>query len=369
MKKEISTTNTIENDKVNVFGMNLETISQFTNIWKASTGVELYYDYVNSSKEIQDISSGNITYERGLYADGSTALNFSIYSLHNIYFGKTDLNFGLRYNTNSIDIEDGTFGDVKISPMAFTGHVSAQYHLTNFLRIIGRVNTAYRTPNINDLSSFGSFDYGIEVPNEDLDPERSINFEAGIKAKSNSVTGSLFVYRNNLVNLIDRVRTTYNGDSTYNGENVYTKVNVGEAYIQGIEGDILYQLSKTFSIYSNLNYTYGQNVSKNEPMRRIPPLFGNLSLNYNKFPLKLSLEFLFAAEQDLLSSGDIDDHRIPDGGTPGWKVLNFYSSYKINPFMLSVGFLNVFDEAYRIHGSGISGIGRSIFIAVNYWFE
>ena len=47
---------------------------------------------------------------------------------------------------------------------------------------------------------------------------------------------------------------------------------------------------------------------------------------------------------------------------PGWQVLNLYSSYKINTFLISVGLLNIFDEDYRIHGSGIDGIGRSVFI-------
>ena len=368
-KKENNSIQTTENDKVNVFGTNLEIISLFSKSWKASSGAELYYDYVNSSKEYLDFSDNSISSSRGLYADGSTALNFSLYSLHNILFGNFGMNFGLRYNANSIDIKDKVFGDVSISPMALTGHASIQYHAFSFLQFIGRVNTAYRTPNINDLSSFGSFDYGIEVPNNDLSPEQSLNFEVGLKTRANSLTGSLFIYRNNLSNLIDRVRSTYNGDPTYQGEKVYTKVNVGEAFIQGIEGDVTYQLSRIFSLYSFLNYTYGQNISKDEPMRRIPPLNGNLSIIYNYNSLKLSVEYLLAAKQDRLSSGDIDDHRIPDGGTPGWQVLSLYGSYRIDSFLLSTGLLNIFNTAYRTHGSGIDGIGRSMFVAIHYQFE
>lgn len=364
-KKENSTTQTLENDKVNVLGANLETISQFSNKWKASSGAEIYYDYVNSSKETENLSDGSFTSERGLYADGSKALNISVYTLHNYSLDKAGIDFGLRYSANSVDIQDETFGDVKISPMALTGHVSAQYYLTNNYQLIGRINTAFRTPNINDLSSFGSFDYGIEVPNENLEPERSINFEAGFKTKTEKVSGSIFLYRNNLSNLIDRVRTTFEGDSTYQGENVYTKENVGEAYVQGIEGELTYNIIKSFSLYSNLIYTFGENTSKNEPMRRIPPLNGNLSVIYRRSLLKVSLEFLFATKQDRLSSGDVDDHRIPDGGTPGWQVLNLYGSYNIKPLTFSVGFLNIFNEEYRTHGSGINGIGRSVFLAVN----
>lgn len=361
-KKKNSSIQTTESDIVNVFGTSFETNSKFTSSWNANSGVELYYDYVKSSKEKLDLINDSLTTMRGLYADGSTSLNFSVYSLHNINFNRFDLNFGLRYNLTSIDIKDKQFGDVAISPTALTGHISLQYYLTKKFQIIGRVNSAFRTPNINDLSSFGSFDYGIEVPNDNLSPEQSLNFEIGLKTKLESLIGSLFIYRNNLSNLIDRIRSTYNGSPTYQGENVYTKVNVGKAYIRGIEGDITYYLSQMFSIYSSLNYTYGQNTSKDEPMRRIPPLNGNVTLSYYKRALKLSLEFLFASKQDRLSSGDIDDHRIPEGGTPGWQVLNLYSSYRVNAFLISVGLLNILDETYRVHGSGIDGIGRSIFI-------
>ncbi len=367
-KKENSPVQTFENDKVNVFGANLETVSQFSNKWKASSGAEIYHDYVNSGKETENLSDGSVTYERGLYANGSKALNFSVYTLHNYILHKTGFDLGLRYSASSVDIQDETFGDVKISPMALTSHLSVQYYLTNDFQLIGRINTAFRTPNINDLSSFGSFDYGIEVPNENLDPERSINFEAGFKAKSEKVSGSLFLYRNNLSNLIDRVKTAFEGDSTYQGENVYKKENVGEAYVQGIEGELTYYFITSFSFYTNLTYTFGQNISKDEPMRRIPPLNGNLTLIYQRSLLKVSLEFLFATKQDRLSSGDVDDHRIPDGGTPGWQVLNFYGSYKIDPLTFSIGFLNIFNEEYRTHGSGINGIGRSIYIAARLRF-
>jgi len=369
-KKDNSSIHTTENDKVNVFGTNLEITSQFSSLWRANSGIELYYDHVNSIKKDYNTSDNSGTLSRGLYADGSTSLNFSLYTMHSIFLGKFDMNFGLRYNANSIDIKDEMFGDVSISPMALTGHASIQYYVFSFMHFIGRVNTAYRTPNINDLSSFGSFDYGIEIPNNNLEPERSINFELGIKGQTKNLTGSLFLYRNNLNNLIDRIKVPNDADQpSLGGDDIYIKINVGKAFIQGIEGDVTYQFSRIFSIYSFLNYTYGQNISKEEPMRRIPPLNGNLSIISYFNSLKLSIEYLFAAEQDRLSSGDIDDHRIPDGGTPGWQILNLYGSYRINSLLLSTGLLNIFNVAYRTHGSGIDGIGRSMFVAINYQFD
>ena len=72
-----------------------------------------------------------------------------------------------------------------------------------------------------------------------------------VDEKSSKIAYTKFKYEPEEYNLIDRVRTTFNGDSTYNGENIYTKANVGEAYIQGVEGNISYKMSKTFSIITN----------------------------------------------------------------------------------------------------------------------
>mgnify|MGYP006311289757 FL=1 len=99
-------------------------------------------------------------------------------------------------------------------------------------------------------------------------------------------------------------------------------------------------------------------------MRRIPPLNGKLALQYNQSGFFGEAEFLFAAKQDRLSGGDIDDHRIPDGGTPGWSILNFKAGYSWKSVSLNAGLHNLFNKAYRIHGSGVDGYGRSFWTTV-----
>jgi outer membrane receptor protein involved in Fe transport len=80
-------------------------------------------------------------------------------------------------------------------------------------------------------------------------------------------------------------------------------------------------------------------------------------------------EVLFASKQNRLSSGDIDDNRIPDGGTEGWTNLSFYVNYTYNNFDFYLGIMNLLDEDYRYHGSGINMYGRSLKIGFNYNLE
>ncbi len=73
-------------------------------------------------------------------------------------------------------------------------------------------------------------------------------------------------------------------------------------------------------------------------MRRIPPLNGKAALQYSKSKLFGETEFLFAVKQDRLSNGDIDDHRIPEGGTPGWQVVNLKLGYSLDKISVTQAF-------------------------------
>ncbi len=80
------------------------------------------------------------------------------------------------------------------------------------------------------------------------------------------------------------------------------------------------------------------------------------------------MEWWFAGEQDRLSGGDKSDHRIAEGGTPGWSILNWRIGYQIGAIQINGGWQNLFNTAYRIHGSGVDGAGSHLWTAVKYSF-
>ncbi len=218
-------------------------------------------------------------------------------------------------------MEEQQFGDVNLSPSAVVGNFSAMYHLGNNWKLATSISTAFRAPNINDLGSFGKFDFGTEVPTTSLEPEKSFNKEIGLKKINQRMMFSVSVFHNRLTNLIDRVPSEYNGDSIYNGDRVYTKENIGEAVIYGGEFELILKPAKQWDIFSHLTYTYGQNESANEPLRRIPPLFGKAGFRHRPVKgLYYEFELNFAATQSRLAAGDKSDHRINPEGTPGWAI-------------------------------------------------
>jgi len=224
---------TIEKDVVDTWGANLVVFSKLTKSWILNSGIEYYLDFVNSNATVYNLSNNNKINKRGLYSDDSKSHNISLFSLSNISLSDYEIGFGARYNYAALVINDSEFGQPAINPDAITGYVSLSYNLSDNFKVISKINTAYRIPNINDVSSFGLFDYGIEVPNNTLLPERSINYEVGMKFNNSQISTSIFLFRSDLTNLISRVKTTYNGDELYNGESVYKKTILGKLLYKG----------------------------------------------------------------------------------------------------------------------------------------
>ncbi|MBC7776930.1 MAG: TonB-dependent receptor [Phycisphaerae bacterium] len=59
---------------------------------------------------------------------------------------------------------------------------------------------------------------------------------------------------------------------------------------------------------------------------------------------------------------------IPKGGTPEWEILNFHAGYEWRLISLRLTALNLFNQDYRTHGSGMNGYGRSVFASVGVRF-
>ncbi|MDN5214108.1 TonB-dependent receptor [Fulvivirgaceae bacterium BMA12] len=354
-----------ERDEVKTLGTVVEIISRPGKFWRISSGAEYYHDKVNSTAFERTEGLPGINEMRGLYPDNSTSGNFALYTLHLFEKEKFNFSVGGRFNTIRLNIKDELFGQTTIDPKAFVGNAGITYKINSKYHIKGSVNSGFRAPNINDVSSFGVADFRYEVPNYNLNPERSINYEVGLKSKLDGISFNIYFYQNDLRDLITNVRSDHDRQSTIDGIQVYKRINSGKAVLRGIESDIEFLINADIRVQNNLTYTHGQNISKDEPIRRIPPLYGSLGVFWDFSPkLKLVGRWSYAGKQDRLSEGDIDDGRIADGGTPAWNTIDMSLHYTRRHFRVQAGVKNLFDEAYRTHGSGIDGMGRSAWTSV-----
>jgi outer membrane cobalamin receptor len=340
-----------ERDDVSTLGLTSEMDALLYNKVDMVVGVDLYYDKIYSSRNFENTETDEIIISpRGLYPDGSSAFSAACYNTYLYDINRWNFQLGWRYNYILNNIKDPVLGWVDQSSSSIIGKASVNYRINNH-HIYGAFNTGFRAPNINDLSSLGDFDYGIEIPTSDLNSETSRNYEIGYKIAKKTFSFNVAYYYLHIKNLIDRVRIDPLDD-------IYQKANVGEAFVTGFEFAFQKQVFKYASIDGSMTYTFGENITKDEPFRRIPPLFGDLSFRYERKNYFIILQNLAANKQDRLSGGDIDDHRIPDGGTPGWYVANIKAGMTWNWIRFNIAFNNIFNEAYRMHGSGVDGLGR-----------
>ncbi len=361
-----------ERDEVATLGVVAEADLRIAPNWVSTQGAEWYSDLVNSLRTVTNTNLSVAT--RGLYPDEATQQNRALYSLHQVDFGKIKIEAGLRYNavTNKIPgrflmLPNGESGkDASLTSSALVGNAAVTFLLDKQQAIYASFNTGFRAPGIDDLGTLGLVDFRYEVPAFDLKPEKSRHSEIGYRLNSKVLKLHAAVFYMHLSNLISRVRSA---TDSIQGYPVFYKTNDQTSFVRGLEMNLEWQISSHFKFQTMAATQYGQNLSRNEPMRRIPPAFGLQNLVFEKNKWVLSVEHQWAAKQTRLAQGDKDDNRIPDGGTPGWHILNAYASYTGAVATFRAAFNNLSNQDYRTHGSGINGIGRSLTLAAFFSFR
>jgi outer membrane receptor protein involved in Fe transport len=369
-QRQGSTILTVEEDLIDTWAATGEWRVAPGRGWTLTAGGEIYRDQVGSWREDRDLACGCAEPRRGQFPDGATAFNAAAFGLAHLDTSRLTIDAGTRYTWTRLSADDATFGDVALSPGALVSSAAALVPIASGFSGYAGVSQGFRAPNLDDVSTLGPFDFGVEIPASHLVPERSLSVEAGLRVRLTGAAVSAAVFRTNLENLIDRVRVAPPPGLDIGDDRVYQRANVGEAYIRGVEADGEWALAPRTVVFGHVAYAFGQNTTLDEPVRRIPPLNGLIGLRHDGargWWMQATLQL--AGLQDRLASGDRDDHRIAPGGTPGWQVLDVYAGLAMGRRVSwSLGLLNLFDEAYRAHGSGIDGYGRSARLGIEVRF-
>ena len=355
-QKKGSPMNRFERDAIETFSFGGEVNTQFSKHWEANSGIELYRDEVRSFRNDYVFIRINEANKRGLYPDNSRYTNLAIYSIHHLQFNKLTIEAGARFNQYNASIKDQTLGKIAINPGALVFQGGLNYQLNKKLYVYANMSEGFRAPNIDDLGTLGIVDFRYEQPAYNLEPERSLNVETGVKflGKKTAFSGSIF--RTNLSGLITRIKT----GEVISGYDVYTKVNVDKGFVKGWEAQGQVKLIKGLSLQASATSLFGESVTKAQPLRRIPPFNSRIALEYRNKRFSSGLNFDHASPQRRLEAGDKSDNRIPTGGTPGFNVLNSYLSYESSNVITRLYVSNILNTDYRTHGSGINGMGRAV---------
>lgn len=349
-------------------------------------GIDAQMDRLKSSAFKKNIVTDVESKLDTRYPDGTNRMDqISLYITHNWkinnYLSLVD---GLRggYTKLHSTLKDTAllfhlpYTDIEQNTPTYSGNLGLIHTPDNDTKFSLSVSTGYRVPNVDDLSKiFASSRGNVIVPNKDLKPESTINYEFSftkIIHSHSQFDASIYYtdYRN--IAVVDKF--TFNGQDSILYDGTWSRVlanqNKEKAFIYGCNVQWKSKWGKHFTGTAGVNYTYGRIKTENEnsPLDHIPPLMGRGSMQYQFGKMDGEIFLIYCAAKRLkdyyLNGEDNEQYATPDG-MPAWMTLNLRLSYLLNKqFTIQCGVDNLFDTQYRVFASGINAPGRNLILAL-----
>ncbi len=191
----------------------------------------------------------------------------------------------------------------------------------------------------------GTHDQQIVIPKLNLEAEKNISVDVGVKFRFARFSGGVTTFLNQLRDYID-LRAT--GDSvTVSGRRqaVWHYENVSRVRFAGIEGEFEAQLPKGFSGFLNTSYQSGDNLSAHRAIYVAPTkIVAGLGWKEprGRFETELSNRYVF--KQDRVDPDPSATLQLP---TPAFNIVNFQTSYTYRVWTLSANVNNLTNQTYR----------------------
>jgi len=381
-------------EELDIFSLNLDFFKKISENSNITYGLEMIENKVGSfakSINISDLSETPISTRYpdnsslnslGLYINYKTKIIEDVFFQSGVRYSSTALKSDLSQNNSYYDF---MYENTTLENGAFVGGIGLSWVRNIYNNWKFNINTAFRSPNIDDLAKvFDSEPGSVVVPNPDLKPERSFGLEfGGYFRTKNNIELDFSSYVTYLYNSFIRDDFTLsNGVSEiiYDGElsQIQALQNSSKSFIYGIEFGINMFLNKNFRMKSQHNLIAGYELDDlpfGMPVRHIPPNYGNFHLIYNNgdftidtylnYNSKISFNNLAESERAKPYMYALDENGNPY--SPSWMTFNVRSKYSFSK-MLNINFTveNITNKLYRPYSSGISAPGINFIFSFSY---
>lgn len=366
-------------EDVNVYILSLDFDKLFGEESELFYGLESVYNYVSSKASARNIETGDSEPVATRYPDGgSNYLQLAGYlKYQQDLSNKITAVSGIRYSHVILNsrFESNLFynfpyDEIELNTGTLSGNLGFTYRPLDELQFNINGSSGFRAPNVDDVAKvFDSEPGTVVVPNSGLNPEHSYNVDFTIISSIENTTRlEINAFYTWLRDAMVRRNFTFNGRDSllYDGtlSNVEAVVNAGKAHIYGLSVGFATELNTYFSFDSNVTYTNGRDITNDEPLRHVAPMFGKIGLSYNTEKVRIEAFTEFNRHKDITDfspSEQNKSHLYTEDGSPGWITLNMVASYQVNEqIQLNAGVDNILDKHYRPYSSGISAPGRNV---------
>lgn len=352
----------LETNRSDLFGLTVSGSKQIEDgSWIA--GIDFYHDDVTSGRVSENVATGLRTDVASRFPDGSSMQLLSAYSNGTWSVDQRNaLTLGVRLSDVRTRLPSSDVHNTEIS-----GDIGWVTDIGQAVQFTANLGYGFRAPNVFDLGTLGNRPGDrFNIPNADLESERVVHGDVGVRYRGLRSEFSLAVYA---MHYGDRITSVSTGNTTPDGRDITQSVNAASSDVHGVEATARIEIGMDWFVTANLAYTRGdQKVagSGKEPADRIPPLTGFVSVEYapmSSFGFEAWASM--AGSQDRLSARDVRDPRIDPTGTSGWASLGIRGSWTpSDEWAVSLEIANAFDAGYRVHGSGIDAVGRNVEVRV-----
>ncbi len=381
-------------ENLNIFSINLDFFKKISENTNITYGLELIENNVGSFAKRIDINDLTETPISTRYPDDSSLNSLGLYVnyktkiIEDVFFQS-----GLRYSSSELKADlsqnniyyDFMYENITLENGAFVGGIGLSWVRNIYNNWKFNINTAFRSPNIDDLAKvFDSEPGNVVVPNPDLKPERSFGAEfGGYFRTKNNIELDFSSYVTYLYDSFVRDDFTLsNGVSEiiYDGElsQIQALQNSSKSFIYGVEFGINMLLNKNFRIKSQHNLIAGYELNQlpfGMPVRHIPPNYGNFHLIYDEGDLTIDTYLNYNSEISFSNLAESERakpymYALDENGnpySPSWMTLNIRSKYSFSQnFNINFTIENMTNKLYRPYSSGISAPGLNFIFSLNY---
>jgi len=236
---------------------------------------------------------------------------------------------------------------VSLTDTSLSPRLGVVWRATEAMAVFGSYSGGFRAPPFGDVNVGFTNPIGryTTIPNPDLEPETSDNFEAGLRVADGEAFLSTSIYYNSYEDFIESFSLV--GTQPGTGFLVFQSRNLGEVSIYGIELKGAYPITDRIPgllAKTAISYGVGDNEANDEPLNTIDPPQGVFALEYRPRGRRWGAEFVATVVD---RKRDIDETAGPLFASPGYTTFDLLADLTLwEGAKLHVGAFNLGDKKY-----------------------
>ena len=286
---------------------------------------------------------------------------------------------GVRFDRFELDAAQAAFSPPATTPAASLGgsavspKLGVLYRATPQWSVFGNYAAGFKAPNANQVNGFfeNITAFYKTIPNPNLRPEKSRNFELGVRGRLERLSLDATAFTGRFKDFIEETRQV-GGAGVPGNPTIFQAVNLGNARISGFELKGAWDWGRVAGGALSMPFAYGRtrghDTGTGRPVNSIDPARLNVGLKYDtpRWSARLDLTH-YAAKK----TGDIDGASLvtPPAAqftTPSATTLDLSGQWRIRKDLrLTAGIFNLTDRKYW-HWSDVRGLAAGSAVADAY---